>query len=81
MWCLVAAGWLRTRPTRSNCEYPQELVLQLVDGPCRLTQVQLLSHQTHIATKIELFLSKDAELEEAQFTRLGCVWTAFHSDF
>lgn len=35
--------------------------------------MQLLSHQTHIATKIELFLSKDAALEDAQFQRLGCV--------
>lgn len=54
-----------------NCEYPQELVLQLVDGACRLTQLQLLSHQTHIATKIELFVSKSAALQDAAFVRLG----------
>lgn len=56
-----------------NCEYPQELVLRLLDGACHLTQVQLLSHQTHIATKIELFLSTSASLHDATFHRLGCV--------
>jgi hypothetical protein len=56
-----------------NCEYPQELVLRLVDGLCRITQVQLLSHQTHIATKIELFLTKASSLQDATYTRLGCV--------
>ncbi|TYZ60871.1 hypothetical protein PybrP1_001443 [[Pythium] brassicae (nom. inval.)] len=57
--------------TPRNCEYPQELVLQLLDGACRLTQVQLLSHQTHIATKIELFLSTSPSLHAAAFQRLG----------
>lgn len=54
-----------------NCEYPQELVLRLLDGACRVTQVQLLSHQTHIATKIELFLSRSGSLHDAVFQRLG----------
>jgi len=54
-----------------NCAYPQELVLQLADGLCRVTQVQLLSHQTHIATKMELFVSKQLAVEGARFSRLG----------
>lgn len=57
--------------TPKNCEYPQELVLRMQDGLCRLTQVQLLSHQTHIATKIELFLSRSASLPDASYQRLG----------
>jgi hypothetical protein len=36
-----------------------------------ILQVQLLSHQTHIATKIELFLSKSNSLHDATFQRLG----------
>ncbi|KAE8989823.1 hypothetical protein PR003_g24522 [Phytophthora rubi] len=59
--------------TAKNCAYPQELVLQLSDGLCRVTQVQLLSHQTHIATKMELFVSKSLELQgdATRFARLG----------
>ncbi|EEY59893.1 uncharacterized protein PITG_13040 [Phytophthora infestans T30-4] len=59
--------------TAKNCPYPQELVLQLEDGLCRLTQVQLLSHQSHIATKMELFVSKSLSFEgnSTRFSRLG----------
>ncbi|KAG3084871.1 hypothetical protein PI124_g18264 [Phytophthora idaei] len=59
--------------TAKNCPYPQELVLQLQDGLCRLTQVQLLSHQSHIATKMELFVSKSLSFEgdATRFSRLG----------
>lgn len=57
--------------TVRNCAYPQELVLRL-DAPARLTQVQLLSHQTHIATKMELFVSSETQLDHAaKFIRLG----------
>ncbi|RQM28847.1 hypothetical protein B5M09_003416 [Aphanomyces astaci] len=52
--------------TPRNCEYPQELVLEL-EGACRLTQIQVLSHQSHIATKVELYLS----LDNATYNRLG----------
>ncbi|KAL3664996.1 hypothetical protein V7S43_010171 [Phytophthora oleae] len=59
--------------TARNCSYPQELVLQLQYGLCRVTQVQLLSHQTHIATKMELFVSKSSSYEgdNTRFSRLG----------
>lgn len=40
-------------------------------------QVQLLSHQTHIATKIELFLSKSSSLHDATFQRLGYDLSSF----
>ncbi|KAH9126690.1 hypothetical protein LEN26_000583 [Aphanomyces euteiches] len=52
--------------TPKHCDYPQEIVLEL-EGVCRITQIQVLSHQSHIATKIELFLSQDL----TSFTRLG----------
>lgn len=59
--------------TARNCRYPQELILRLRDGLCRLTQVQLLSHQSHIATKIELFVSQSLSFEgdATKFFRLG----------
>ncbi|CEG42828.1 Component of synaptic membrane glycine-, glutamate-and thienylcyclohexylpiperidine-binding glycoprotein (43kDa) [Plasmopara halstedii] len=59
--------------TAKNCPYPQELVLQLQDGLCRLTQVQLLSHQSCITTKIELFVSQTLlyEGDTTKFSRLG----------
>ncbi|KAL7686438.1 hypothetical protein Plhal304r1_c027g0091611 [Plasmopara halstedii] len=57
----------------TECPYPQELVLQLQDGLCRLTQVQLLSHQSCITTKIELFVSQTLlyEGDTTKFSRLG----------
>ncbi|KAG7376677.1 hypothetical protein PHYPSEUDO_012923 [Phytophthora pseudosyringae] len=59
--------------TAKNCSYPQEVVLQLRDGLSRLTQVQLLSHQTHIASRMELFMSKSPSFEgdATRFSRLG----------
>jgi len=51
---------------KRNCEYPQELTLQL-EALCELKQIQVLSHQSNIATKIELYLSEDGR----QYARLG----------
>lgn len=65
-------GWQTAR----FCEYPQELGLQF-ETPVHLRQVQFLSHQSKIATKIELFTAMPAEgqqntrYESAQFKRLG----------
>jgi centrosomal protein CEP104 len=53
------------------CEYPQELGVQFVDGIVQLAQVQLLSHQSKIATRIELFIGSGDNYFTAQFTRLG----------
>mmetsp|Transcript_60389 Transcript_60389/g.141161 ORF Transcript_60389/g.141161 Transcript_60389/m.141161 type:complete len:875 (+) Transcript_60389:78-2702(+) len=64
-------GWQTAR----FCEFPQEVCLQF-DGAVQLRQVQFLSHQSKIATKIELFTgmpppSGAGSLEAVQFKRLG----------
>lgn len=64
-------GWQTAR----FCDFPQEVVLQF-ETPVHLRQVQFLSHQSKIATKIELFTSLPASGTEArcdttQFKRLG----------
>ncbi|CAM9664455.1 unnamed protein product [Discosporangium mesarthrocarpum] len=52
------------------CNYPQEVGLAWA-SPSRITQVQILSHQCKIATKIELFVGHGDNYESAQFRRLG----------
>ncbi|KAG5188043.1 hypothetical protein JKP88DRAFT_269553 [Tribonema minus] len=52
------------------CDYPQELGVAL-EGTCRLAQVQILSHQSKIATQIELFIGRGSDYEAAQWRRLG----------
>ncbi|CAM9621007.1 unnamed protein product, partial [Sphacelaria rigidula] len=52
------------------CDYPQELGLAW-EAPARVTQVQILSHQSKIATQIELFVGHGDTYESAQFRRLG----------
>lgn len=64
-------GWQTAR----FCDFPQEMVLQF-ETPVHLRQVQFLSHQSKIATKIELFTALPAEgltarYETLQFKRLG----------
>jgi len=59
-------GWQSPR----FCEYPQQLGLALVN-PARLTQVQLLSHQSKIATKIEIFVGEGQTYGDATWKRLG----------
>lgn len=65
-------GWQSAR----FCEFPQELGLQF-DCPVHLRQIQFLSHQSKIATKIELFTAlpnKDgpsSTFGSVKFTRLG----------
>jgi centrosomal protein CEP104 len=60
-------GWQSAR----FCEYPQELGLWFPDGAVAISQVQLLSHQSKIATKIELSVGVGGSYEDAKFTRLG----------
>nr|CCA24241.1 conserved hypothetical protein [Albugo laibachii Nc14]CCA25878.1 conserved hypothetical protein [Albugo laibachii Nc14] len=60
--------------TPKNCEYPQELILRLNGGSSRVTQIQFLSHQSHIASKIELYWGQgtsNCALEDVLFYRLG----------
>merc|ERR1719277_1657353 len=65
-------GWQTAR----FCEFPQEVGLQF-ESPVHLRQVQFLSHQTKIATKIELFTAlplegtPPPEYDTVQFKRLG----------
>lgn len=65
-------GWQSAR----FCEFPQELGLQF-ECPVHLRQIQFLSHQSKIATKIELFTAlpnKDggnSTFSTVKFTRLG----------
>lgn len=60
-------GWQSAR----FCEYPQEIGLAFVDGIVSLTQVQLLSHQSKIATRIELFVGQGETYFDATWVRLG----------
>ena len=59
-------GWQSPR----FCEFPQELGLQLAHRS-QLTQLQLLSHQHKIATKIELFVGDGDSYASAEWARLG----------
>jgi len=76
---LAASPNTRGWQTAPHCEYPAEVGLEF-DSPVHLRQVKFLSHQTKIATKIELFtslplLSEDGEVEThyaaCSFKRLG----------
>merc|ERR1719182_473567 len=66
-------GWQTAR----FCEFPQEIGLQF-ETPVHLRQIQFLSHQSKIATKIELFTAMSSPKDganisynSAKFTRLG----------
>ncbi|KAI9474039.1 MAG: hypothetical protein EXX96DRAFT_326401 [Benjaminiella poitrasii] len=66
-------GW----QTKRYPDYPQNLILQLQTGLCRITKVEILSHHYKIASQIELYagITKDQEEDSTfiQFTRLGFV--------
>lgn len=58
-----------------SCEFPQEIGIQF-ETPVRLREVRLLSHQSIIATKLELSISlpqegQDANYETSTFKKLG----------
>ena len=55
----------------SFCEYPQEIGVAFLDGVVNVSQIQLLSHQSKITTRIELFMGVGADYMHASFTRLG----------
>lgn len=67
---LVGDLW-RVRVCCSFCEYPQEIGIQFDEGMVSVAQIQLLSHQYLIATKIELFAGVGDSYETAKFKRLG----------
>lgn len=65
-------GWLSAR----MCDYPQEIVVQF-DGLVRLSALQILSNESRIAQKIELYVGtcenalEAPSLQSASFRRLG----------
>ncbi|XP_057274194.1 centrosomal protein of 104 kDa isoform X1 [Pezoporus wallicus] len=66
-------GWRSSR----LCQYPQEIVLQLVER-CRIRKLQLLAHQYMISSKIEFYISESlpeyfAPYQSERFHRLGYV--------
>ncbi|KAM8796420.1 centrosomal protein of 104 kDa [Eudromia elegans] len=66
-------GWRSPR----LCQYPQEIVLQLVER-CRIRKLQLLAHQYMISSKIEFYISENlpeyfAPYQSERFHRLGYV--------
>ena len=67
-------GWLSSRFP----EYPQEIGFEIIssnpasnDRNFHLTQVQILSHQSKIATKIEIFVGIGADYQTSSYKRLG----------
>jgi hypothetical protein len=60
-------GWQSVR----FCSYTQELGFQFVDGESHVTQIQLLSHQCKIPSKVEIYVGKGSSYSTASFKRLG----------
>nr|CAH7766447.1 unnamed protein product [Callosobruchus chinensis] len=50
----IVKGWQSAK----DCEYPQEIILQL-ENRCILVKVQLLAHQFLIPSKVELFVNNE----------------------
>jgi hypothetical protein len=42
--------------TKRNSEYPQDLILQLKSGLCRISNIQLLSHHYKIASQVDVYI-------------------------
>lgn len=60
-------GWQSVRFSA----YPQELGFEIIGDNPRLAQVQILSHQSKIATKIEIYVGQGSDYHSANFKRLG----------
>ncbi|EFJ48806.1 hypothetical protein VOLCADRAFT_104552 [Volvox carteri f. nagariensis] len=64
-------GWQSPR----FCKYPQEIVLRL-EQTCKVQQIQILSHEYKIATRVEVFVGAppnvlDTDPNNCVFKRLG----------
>lgn len=59
------------RAPRRFCDWPQEVGIAFPGGPVCISQLQLLSHQSKIATRVELFVGSGDEYLAAHFVRLG----------
>ncbi|XP_069805131.1 centrosomal protein of 104 kDa [Dendropsophus ebraccatus] len=69
----TVSGWRSPR----FCQYPQEIVLQMVER-CRIRKLQLLAHQYMISSKIEFYISESlpeyfTPYQTERFRRLGYV--------
>ncbi|KAM9298974.1 centrosomal protein of 104 kDa [Gastrophryne carolinensis] len=69
----TVSGWRSPR----FCQYPQEIVIQLVER-CRIRKLQLLAHQYMISSKIEFYISESlpeyfTPYQSERFRRLGYV--------
>ena len=61
-------GWQSSR----NCSYPQEIGLELdASNGAKISQIQILSHQMKISSKIELFIGSGRDYNSSTFQRLG----------
>ena len=57
---MLSAAQPRGWHSQKMCKYPQELLLKL-DKPSRVTQIQILSHEHKIPTKVEIFTGMPQE--------------------
>ncbi|XP_075695608.1 centrosomal protein of 104 kDa isoform X2 [Rhinoderma darwinii] len=69
----TVSGWKSPR----YCQYPQEIVIQMVER-CRIRKLQLLAHQYMISSKIEFYISESlpeyfTPYQTERFHRLGYV--------
>ncbi|XP_056400330.1 centrosomal protein of 104 kDa [Hyla sarda] len=69
----TVSGWRSPR----FCQYPQEIVIQMVER-CRIRKLQLLAHQYMISSKIEFYISESlpeyfTPYQTERFRRLGYV--------
>ncbi|XP_066463391.1 centrosomal protein of 104 kDa isoform X2 [Eleutherodactylus coqui] len=69
----TVSGWRSPR----FCQYPQEIVIQMVER-CRIRKLQLLAHQYMISSKIEFYISESlpeyfTPYQTERFHRLGYV--------
>uniref|UniRef100_A0A8C5Q8W8 Centrosomal protein 104 n=1 Tax=Leptobrachium leishanense TaxID=445787 RepID=A0A8C5Q8W8_9ANUR len=69
----TVSGWRSPR----FCQYPQEIVIQMVER-CRIRKLQLLAHQYMISSKIEFYISESlpeyfTPYQSERFRRLGYV--------
>lgn len=60
-------GWQSAR----FCQYPQQLGFEILDGPVKINQIQILSHQSKISSKLEIFIGNGNSYDTADFKRLG----------
>jgi centrosomal protein CEP104 len=53
-------------------KYPIEFTLKLLDGDMNVSEIQILSHHFKVASRIEIYSSRDeGSLDALEFTKLG----------